>query len=151
MTIFDGTPSRFDRYKDQGILTFGGTPGTSSRHVSRHPGWEPLLIQKVIMTCQQIHLRVRKLCIPNEDRLKPCNLTKIETETVWQDVILQFYFLQITVRLHKGYLSSGFGSQKDPNIRPKPKRYELLNIRYRLSFRFRSRQVPRLSTHPITI
>ena len=38
MKIFGGTPSLFDRYKDQGVLTFGGTPGTSSRH----PGWEPL-------------------------------------------------------------------------------------------------------------
>ena len=43
--IFWGTPSWFDRYKDKGILEFGGTPGTSSRHpsVPRHPGWEPLL------------------------------------------------------------------------------------------------------------
>ena len=29
MNIFCGTPRWFDRYKYQGILTFGGTPGTS--------------------------------------------------------------------------------------------------------------------------
>ena len=44
LKIFGDTPSWFDRYKDQGILTFGGTPGTISRNpcVPRHPGWESL-------------------------------------------------------------------------------------------------------------
>ena len=42
---FGGTTSWSYRYKDQGIVIFGGTPGTSSRHpsVPRHPGWESLL------------------------------------------------------------------------------------------------------------
>ena len=37
-------PSCFNGYKDQGIVTAGDTPGTSSRHpsVPRHPGWESL-------------------------------------------------------------------------------------------------------------
>ena len=39
MKMFGGTPSWFDIYKDQGILTSAGTPGTSSRQ----PGWEPLI------------------------------------------------------------------------------------------------------------
>ena len=45
LKIFGGTPSRFNRYKDQGIVTIGGTPVTCSRHpcVPRHPGWEPLV------------------------------------------------------------------------------------------------------------
>ena len=30
---FGGTPSWFNRYKDQGIVTIDGTPGTSSRHL----------------------------------------------------------------------------------------------------------------------
>ena len=43
--IFGGTPSWFNRYKDQGTITIGGTPDTSSLHPcdSRHPGWESLL------------------------------------------------------------------------------------------------------------
>jgi len=36
--IFGGTPGLINRYKNQGKVTIGGTPGTSSRH----PGWEPL-------------------------------------------------------------------------------------------------------------
>ena len=32
MNIFGGTPSWFDRSKDQGIVTLGDTPGTSSLH-----------------------------------------------------------------------------------------------------------------------
>ena len=45
MKLSGGTPSWFIRYKDQGIVTIGGTPGASSRHpsVTRHPGWEPLV------------------------------------------------------------------------------------------------------------
>jgi len=45
MKIFGGTLSLFHRYKDQVLLKIGGTPGTSSRHLSvpRHPDWEPLL------------------------------------------------------------------------------------------------------------
>ena len=44
LKISGGTPSWFIRYKDQGIIIIGGTPGTSSWHpsVPRHPGWEPL-------------------------------------------------------------------------------------------------------------
>jgi len=43
-TLFGGTPRGFDKYKDQGIETIGGTPGTSSRYpsVPRQPGWESL-------------------------------------------------------------------------------------------------------------
>ena len=42
--ILGGTPGWFIRYKGQGIVTIGGTPGTTSRHTSvpRHPGWESL-------------------------------------------------------------------------------------------------------------
>ena len=45
MKTFGGTPSWFNRFKDQGIITFGGTPGTSSKYpcVPRHPGWESLV------------------------------------------------------------------------------------------------------------
>ena len=45
MKIFGGTPSCYNWYKDQGIVTIGVvTPGTSSRHpsVPRNPGWESL-------------------------------------------------------------------------------------------------------------
>ncbi len=39
--IFGGTPDLFNRNKDQGKVTIGGTLGTSSRHYSvpRHHGW----------------------------------------------------------------------------------------------------------------
>ena len=42
---FGGTPRWSNRYNDQGIVIFGCTPGSSSRHPSvlRHPGWESLL------------------------------------------------------------------------------------------------------------
>ena len=48
LKIFRGTPGKFNRYKDQGKVTIGGTPGTSSRH----PGWEPLLyVFKIKVYC----------------------------------------------------------------------------------------------------
>jgi len=34
MKIFGSTPSWFISYKDQGIVTIGRTPGTSSQHPS---------------------------------------------------------------------------------------------------------------------
>ena len=44
LKLSGGTPSGLIRYKDQGIVIIGGTPGTSSWHpsVPWHPGWEPL-------------------------------------------------------------------------------------------------------------
>ena len=47
LKIFGGSPNCFFRYKDQGIATIGGTPGTTClRHpcVPRHPGWKSLLL-----------------------------------------------------------------------------------------------------------
>ena len=38
LQIFDGTPGWIFKYKNQGIATIGGTPGTCLRH----PGWESL-------------------------------------------------------------------------------------------------------------
>ena len=51
LKIFGGTPSWFNRYKDQGIVTIGGTPGTSSWHpcVPRHPGSESLAYTNQIL------------------------------------------------------------------------------------------------------
>ena len=45
LKIFGGTPRWFNRYKDQGIITIGGTPDKSLRHpcVSQPPGWESLV------------------------------------------------------------------------------------------------------------
>ena len=42
--IIDGTPGWFISYKEQGIVTFGGTLDTNYRQpsVSWHPGWESL-------------------------------------------------------------------------------------------------------------
>ena len=44
MKIAGGTSSWFVRYKDQGIVSIGCIPGTSSGHpsVPRYPGWESL-------------------------------------------------------------------------------------------------------------
>ena len=39
LQVFGGTPSCFNRFKDRGIVTIGGTPVTRSRH----PSWEPLI------------------------------------------------------------------------------------------------------------